>query len=283
MKNNEQAKDARPTTLVIGSTGKTGRRIVRLLEDQGASVRQGSRQADPRFDWDYPSEWPAALHGVHAVYISYYPDLAVPGAPEAIRQLTACARAAGVQRLVLLSGRGEANAHRCEQIVRECGIDYTLLRASWFAQNFSEGHLHAPLQSGVLALPAGDVCEPFVDVDDIAEVAVAALTDERHTGQLYEITGPRLMSFAEVTAEISRVAGRDIAYLPVTSEQFRTAVAEQDGPELADMLTELCNEVLDGRNAMTGDGVQRALGREPRDFTDYCTAAAATGAWDLPA
>ncbi|MDH3475976.1 MAG: NAD(P)H-binding protein [Rhodospirillales bacterium] len=226
--------------LVLGATGKTGRRIVQRLSAQGRAVRQGSRRADPSFDWEDPVTWPAALDGVEAVYVSFYPDLAVPGAPAAIEALASCAAAAGVERLVLLSGRGEVNAQRCEEIVRASGIPFTLIRASWFAQNFDEGHLLAPVLGGTVALPAGEVREPFVDVDDIAEVAVAVLTDARHAGRLYEVTGP----------------------------------------ELANLLTDLCAEVLDGRNASLGDGVQQALGRAPRDFADYCRAAAASGAWN---
>lgn len=268
--------------LVIGSTGKTGRRIVHRLTERGFAVREGSRRSEPPFDWDKPETWPEALRGVEAVYISYYPDLAFPGAPEKIDALTKSAAEAGVKRLVLLSGRGEAKAQACEDIVRACGLDCTLVRASWFSQNFDEGHLLGPVLGGVIALPAGDVREPFVDADDIADVAVAALTDERHAGQLYELTGPRLLSFAEAAAEISKAAGREIQYAAVSSDDFRAAMVEVTGPVLADMFTELCREVFDGRNASLGDGVQKALGRDPRDFTGFCRAAAASGVWNLP-
>ncbi len=173
-----------------------------------------------------PGAWPKALHGVEAAYISFYPDLAVPSAPEAIEELTSCAVKAGVKQLVLLSGRGEVNALRCENIVRESGVSYTLIRASWFSQNFNEGHLLESVLSGVVALPAGDVREPFVDADDIADVAVASLTDERHAGQLYELTGPRLLTFAEAIAEIAKASGRDIQYTAIWLEQFRTALAK---------------------------------------------------------
>lgn len=265
--------------LVIGSTGKTGRRIVRQLRELGHAVREGSRGSQIPFDWENPDTWSAALRGVRAVYIAFFPDLAVPGAPAAIEKLTTLAVEAGVERLVLLSGRGEVNAQRCEEIVRQSGIRYTLVRTSWFSQNFSEGHLLAPVLGGVLALPAGEVAEPFVDVDDIADVAVAALTEEGHDGQLYELTGPRLMTFAEVTAEISQASGRPLQYVPISSEEFRAALTEESGPDFANMLTELCREVLDGRNAHLTDGVQRALGRAPRDFSDYCRTASATGVW----
>jgi uncharacterized protein YbjT (DUF2867 family) len=268
--------------LVIGSTGKIGRRIVQRLLECGEAVREGSRQSAPPFDWDRPETWTDALSGVETAYISYYPDLAFPGAVDKIEALTKRAAEAGVTRLVLLSGRGEANAQRCENIVRDCGLDFTLVRASWFSQNFNEGHLLGPVLDGVVALPAGDVREPFVDADDIADVAVAALTDGRHAGQLYELTGPRLLTFADVATEISAATGRDVQYAAISFEEFRTAMTEATGPDLADMFTDLCREVFDGRNASLGDGVQKALGREPRGFADFCEASAESGVWNLP-
>lgn len=269
--------------LVIGSSGKTGRRIVRTLAAGGHPVRHGSRGASIPFDWDKPETWPAALDGVSSAYVSYFPDLAVPGAAERIDGLTKAARNAGVRRLVLLSGRGETHAEHCENIVRECGLDFTLLRCAWFAQNFSEGYLRDPVLDGMIALPAGAVREPMVDVDDIADVAVAALTEERHSGQLYELTGPRLLSFNETAAELSAAIGRDIQYVPITFDEFHTALHEIGGPLIADVFTGIARETLDGRNERLGDGVQRALGREPRDFADFCHAAAAAGAWQRAA
>jgi uncharacterized protein YbjT (DUF2867 family) len=265
--------------LVIGSTGKTGSRIVRSLTEKGFPVREGSRNSAIPFDWEKPETWAAALAGVKAAYVSYFPDLAFPGAAAKIEALTKAATAAGLRKLVLLSGRGEAHARHCEEIVRNCGLDFTLVRAAWFAQNFSEGYLQAPVLDGVVAVPAGDIKEPIADVDDIADVAVAALTDDRHNGELYEITGPRLLTFAEAAAEISSAAGIPVRYMPITLEQFHAGMLEIGGPLIADVFTEICRETLDGHNAYLTDGVQRALGRAPRDFADFCRDAAASGAW----
>ena len=265
--------------LVIGSNGKTGRRIAAKLSALGYPVREGSRSASIPFDWDLPETWRPALAGVSAVYISYFPDLAFPGAPEKIEALTQQAKAAGVRRLVLLSGRGEFHAQRCENIVRQSGLEYVLVRAAWFAQNFSEGYLRDPLLQGVIALPAGDVREPIVDVDDIADVAVAALSESHHVGELYEVTGPRLLSFAEAADALSEATGHKIRYQPISLDEFHAGMLEIGGPVVADVFTEICREVLDGRNASLGDGVQRALGRQPRDFSDFCQVAARAGAW----
>jgi uncharacterized protein YbjT (DUF2867 family) len=267
--------------LVIGSTGKIGRRIVQKLRPQGHLVREGARQSDIAFDWDRPDTWGKSLHGVHSAYISYSPDLAFPGAPEKIEALAHSARLAGVQHLVLLSGRNEAHAQRCEAIVQASGLHYTLVRASWFAQNFSEGFLLDSVLEGVIALPAGDVQEPFVDADDIADVAVAALTDSRHRGQAYELTGPRLLSFAQAAADMSSATGRPLHYVPISLQEFRASMAPVVGTDLASQFTDLCKEILDGRNACLAHGVQEALGRAPRDFAAYCKATAATGVWNV--
>jgi uncharacterized protein YbjT (DUF2867 family) len=269
--------------LVLGATGKTGRRVRARLTERGVPTRAGSRSAQPRFDWGDRSTWAPALRDVKSVYISYYPDIAAPGAVETVGSFAELAVTSGVPRLVLLSGRGEAEAERAEQAVRDSGADLTILRSTWFAQNFSEDYLLEPVLNGEVALPGGDTPEPFVDADDIADVAVAALTEDRHIGQLYELTGPRLLTFAEAAEEISKAAGREVRYVPVSIQEYTDVAAEQGVPdEVIDLLTYLFGKVFDGRNAHLTDGVQRALGREPRDFADYARDAAATGVWDPP-
>ena len=265
--------------LVIGATGKTGARVARKLTERGCAVRDGSRRSSTPFDWDKPHTWPAALAGSRAAYVSYFPDLAYPGAEGKIEALSRAAATADVRRLVLLSGRGEYHAKCCEDIVRDSGLEYTLVRAAWFAQNFSEGYLREPALDGVVALPAGDVREPFVDVEDVADVAVAALTEDRHVGQLYEVTGPELLSFDDVAQMLSAAMHRAVRYRSITFEAFHAAMTPIGGEVIADVITRVCRETLDGRNALLGDGVQRALGRGPRSFADYCRSAAATGAW----
>jgi uncharacterized protein YbjT (DUF2867 family) len=272
------------TTLVLGGTGKTGRRVVERLRTAGVPVRVGSRSGQPRFDWNDPATWRPVLRGADAAYLAYHPDLAVPGAEQVIGALAEQAVASGVRRLVLLSGRGEEMAERCERLVRDAGAEWTILRSSWMCQNFSESFLLEPVLAGEVALPVGSVPEPFVDADDIADVAAAALTDGRHAGQLYELTGPRSLTFEEAVAEIAEASGRPIGFLRTTQDQYDAALAAEGLPpdELA-LVRYLFTTVLDGRNARPADGVQRALGRQPRDFTDYARAAAATGVWDAAA
>lgn len=267
------------TILVIGSTGKTGARIFQQLTDMGWPVRSGSRSANPGFDWLDKNTWRAALQGIHSVYITFQPDLALPGAVEIIKEFTETAVREGVKKLVLLSGRGEPEAQECEQIVMHAGVDWTVLRASWFSQNFSENYLLEPVLAGHVALPVGDVGEPFIDVDDIAEVAVAALTDDKHNGQLYELTGPRLLTFRDAVAEIAAATGRHIDYEQVPMKDYAAVLEGQIPGEYVALITYLFTEVLDGRNEQLAYGVERALGRKPTDFSAYIKKTMATGVW----
>ncbi|RWP76275.1 NAD(P)H-binding protein [Mesorhizobium sp.] len=271
---------AKKPTLILGGTGKTGRRLADKLAAQGLPVRIGSRSGTPPFDWENDTTWEPALDGVGAVYISYYPDLAVPGAAEAVGAFANLAVERGVRRLVLLSGRGETEAQRAEEMLKVSGADWTILRCAWFSQNFSESFLLDPLLAGEVALPVGNVGEPFVDADDIADAAVTVLTKQSHIGQLYELTGPRLLSFADAVAEIGKASGRDIRFVRISHAEFTAAVAGYELPaEFAWLLNELFIEVLDGRNEALTDGVQRVLGRAPKDFSAYVTETAATGIW----
>ncbi|MFH0241841.1 NmrA family NAD(P)-binding protein [Streptomyces sp. HK10] len=271
-----QGQDTAPI-LVIGGTGKTGRRVVDRLRALGRPARAGSRSSGIPFVWEDESTWPAALDGVRAAYVTYYPDLAFPGAKEAVGRFAAFAVARGARRLVLLSGRGEEGAVASEEALKASGCDWTVVRAGWFDQNFSEGFFLDPVRSGELALPTGDAVEPFVDADDIADVVVAALTDDRHIGETYELSGPRLLSFHDVARELSAATGRTIAYVPVGADEYRAALREAGEPEeFADLFT----LITDGRNASVVHGVREVLGREPRDFSQYVGEAAATGVWD---
>ena len=266
--------------LVLGGTGKTGRRVAELLRQAGKRVRIGSRTAEPRFDWENGTTWGPALQGVKAAYVAYQPDLAAPGALEIVDAFFHQAIECGVEKLVLLSGRGEVEAEQAEQALQATAADWTILRASWFFQNFSEGFLVDAITAGDVALPSGPAAEPFVDVDDIAEIAFAALRQVGHSRELYEITGPRALTFPEAIGEIAQATGRDIRFTAANPTDFRAHLVASGVPGVeADLVIYLFTTVLDGRNTPLADGVQRALGRPPRDFSDYVRRTAATGVW----
>jgi uncharacterized protein YbjT (DUF2867 family) len=271
-----------PTTkpiLVLGGTGKTGRRVVARLGARGLPVRVGSRSGEPPFDWGDQSTWTPLLQGAQAAYIPY-PDMVTSAATKATRAFAELALEHGVTRLVLLTGRGEDEAQRAEREVHDTGADVTIVRCAWFMQIFSEDYLLDPIRDGEVVLPADDgQLDPFVDTDDIADVAVAALTEPGHAGQVYELTSPRLVSFPEAIADIAKASGRDINYVPVPVEEYAAAAVDQGVPaELVDFLTYLFRDVL-GKNGYVTEDVERALGRPPRDFTDFAKRTAATGIW----
>ncbi len=269
------------TILILGGSGKTGRRVAERLMAQGKDVRLASRSTVPAFDWTDPSGWAAALEGVDAAYVSYQPDLAVPGAVEAIGMLCRLAAEKGVKHLVLLSGRGEDEAQAAEQALKQSGVGYTIISASWFFQNFSEAFLLDGIQAGELVLPIGDVKEPFIDADDIADVAVAALTEPGHVGKIYEVTGPQLMTFGEAVAEIARQTGRDIRFTTVDIDDYAAMLEQAQIPaDYIWLVRYLFTTVLDGRNESVTDDVLQVLGHPPRGFADFAREAAATGVWE---
>jgi len=264
---------------VIGARGTTGRRVAERLVGRGHRIRAASRSSETRFDWQDEATWGPALAGVDAAYTTYYPDLALPGAAETVGAFADLAVSEGVRRLVLLSGRGEAGAQAAERRIVESGADWALVRCAFFDQNFSEMFAE-PIRNGVLTLPGGATREPFLDAEDIAEVVVAALTDPRHVGELYELTDPRLLTLADAAAELGQAMGRPVRYVPVTASEYVTELVAYGFPEEeAGPVAHLIADVLDGRNSHLTDGVQRALGRAPRDFREFARDAAATGAF----
>jgi uncharacterized protein YbjT (DUF2867 family) len=269
------------TILIIGGNGKTGARVDRLLKTRSIATRPVSRSSAVPFDWTRRETWPAALDGVSKAYVTYHPDLAVDGADEDIAELSRIAREEGLEQIVLLSGRGEPGAQRAEAALHASGVPWTVVRASWFNQNFSEGFLLDSVLSGEVALPAGPVPEPFIDADDIADVAFAALTEERHAVKLYEVTGPRALTFAEAIDEIAKAAGRSIRYVRISPGQFVEQTRPYVPEEMLNLLNELFTVVLDGRNVEIMHGVEEALGRKPVDFAEYARRTAATGVWDV--
>jgi uncharacterized protein YbjT (DUF2867 family) len=271
------------TILVLGATGKTGRRVVDRLERRGVTVRAASRRSATHFDWGSPETWAPALTGVRAVYLV---DSQASDAPETLSAFGAQAAAAGVERLVLLSSRdagvsGGLTWLDGERVVREAGPEWTILRPTWFMQNFSEEpYLRDPVLAGTLTVSTGTGLEPFIDAEDIAEVAAAVLTEPGHAGQIYELSGPRLLTFADALAEIAKATGRELRHEQVSSTEFARHAAEQGlSPGLIEALVLLFGWIEEGRNAHLSDGVQRVLGREPRDFTEYAKTTAATGVW----
>ena len=270
------------TFLIIGGTGKTGRKVVDSLQLLNQNVRIGSRSSEPAFDWNNSETWEAALEGVDKMYITYQPDLAVPGALQSIEKLINLAKNKNLKKVVLLSGKGEREAELCEQVVIHSGLDHTIVRASWFSQNFSESFFLEPIQQGFVALPQADVQVPYVDTGDIADVVVEALLHDIHNGKIYQLTGPSILSFKEAIAEIAKATNRKIEFMPISIAQYVIAMKEQGIPADFVWLVEyLFTEVLG--NPMVSEisnDIENVLKRKPKSFLEYVTETVKTGVWE---
>ncbi|MDT0616178.1 Rossmann-fold NAD(P)-binding domain-containing protein [Streptomyces lancefieldiae] len=276
----ETSTQADMTVVVTGASGRSGRRVAEAARAAGLTVRAASRATG--FDWRDRSTWADVLRGADAAYLAHPTDVGAPDAAGAVGALAREAAGLGVRRLVLLSARGEEQARPTEEALGEAGVDWTVVRAAWFAQNFSEGPLVEELRErGELVFPAGAVGEPFVDLRDVADVVVSALTSgERYAGQVLEVSGPRLLTFGEAVAGIAKETGRALTYRPVTPQEYGENLAGFGVPEEeVAFLVELFGSLLDGRNARLSDGVREVLGRAPRDFGDFVREEAASGTW----
>ncbi|MFD3334616.1 NAD(P)H-binding protein [Streptomyces sp. NPDC058700] len=276
------------TILVTGATGKTGRRVVQQLQNKTMPVRAASRSSQVRFDWTDQATWAPALRDITGMYL-VAPDLGSAQATENITALARQAAAAGVRRAVLVSfphldtpNLDINHVPAAEQALSAAGLEATVLWPRWFFQNFSEDFLLDAVRSGDVRLPAGEGKEAFIDAEDIAAVAVTALTQDGHAGQTYELSGPRLMSFADAVSDIAHATGNDIRYTPLSAETYAAEQRASGVPEewvqtAIGMYADIRSGAL---NSLTGD-VEKVLGRPPRDFTDYARTAAAQDAWTL--
>lgn len=271
--------------LVIGGTGKTGSRVAENLKAAGHQVRIGSRSQTPAFDWEQPETYVPALTDMDAAYVTFYPDLVVPGAKEAISGLTEAVKIAGVKKLVLLSGKGEKEAETCEEIVANSGLDYTIVRASWFNQNFSESFLLEPILASQVALPMADAEIPFVDAEDIAAVATKALTEDQWNGKIITVTGPEKLTFKQVVAKISEGIEKPIAFHAVSIEAYDGMMKEAGLPDdYVWLFSYLFREVLgNAENQEISNDIEAVLGRKATSFDEYVKKTAATGVWGEPA
>ena len=267
--------------LVIGGTGKTGRRVAKNLNQSGHNVRVVGRKTTPAFNWEDPESYDTVLKDMDRAYIVYYPDLAVPGSRDAIATLTEKAFKAGLKKVVLLSGKGETEAEACEEIVMHSGLNYTLVRASWFNQNFSEGAFLDFILDGVVALPMADAEIPFVDADDIADVVSKVIVDDSYNGETITVTGPQKRTFKEVVEIMAEASDKSIQFVPISIDEFKEGMRKAGLPDsYVWLFGYLFKEVLGNpNNQEVFDDVEKVLGRPAKDFESYAKQTAATGIW----
>ncbi|MFE9928453.1 NmrA family NAD(P)-binding protein [Streptomyces sp. NPDC005533] len=265
------------TTLVIGATGTTGGRTAAQLIAAGHRVRAAGRRATPlpgadpvRFDWYDPTTFGAALDGVDRAYL--VPPIGDPDPAAVMLPFLREAVAAGVRRAVLLSssaipegGPAVGAVHRALPGLFE---QWAVLRPSWFMQNFTGAHAHADSirTEGLIRTAAGTGRVGFVDADDIAAVAVRALTDDRAPDTDLVLTGPEALSHDDIAAIVSRVTGRPVVHHPLTHEDMYDRLAAVIPPEFAAMLAAMDRAIAEGAEDRTTDTVERLTGRPPTPF-----------------
>jgi uncharacterized protein YbjT (DUF2867 family) len=273
------------TILVLGATGKTGRRLLPYLSARGATARAASRQAGEgrtRFDWNEPDTYDPALAGADAIYL-VPPDLIEDATPIVGPFLDRAVRA-GVRRVVLLSSMGvefpaedrASGRNRLEQHVKASGLEWTILRPGGFNQNFSEGFLlPGILHANAIATATGDGAVAFVDADDIAAVAAAALTEDGHDQATYAITGPEALTFADAAAIIGTAAGRAIAHRQISSAELTQILCRAGLPaNYAAIVVRDQEAIRDGLGTRVTDVVPRITGRAATPFAAYAAHAA---------
>ncbi|MEJ2864420.1 SDR family NAD(P)-dependent oxidoreductase [Actinomycetospora flava] len=270
---------------VLAGNGKSGRRIAAALRVAGHHVRVAGRRGPVRFDWHEPATWPGVVDGADALYL-----VAPDGAPDPIGPFVDAALAAGVQRIAMISGRGLEHFDGRfggamvvgEQAVAATGRG-TILRASNFAQGFTEDAFAPGVTAGRLALPAEHVGDAFVDLGDVAAVAARVLTEGGHEGRTYELTGPAVLTFEQAVDVLAAATGRDIRYEALTPDAYAAELRAAGVGEFGvGELGGLFAIMGEGHLASTSDDVPRLLGRPARSFTDWALEQAALGAWTRP-
>ena len=273
--------------LILSGKGKTGRRVAAQLEARGVPFRLASRSSEQRFDWYDESTWSATIAGADTAYLA--PPVGPTGLAQAGRFIQQAA-AAGLRRVVLLSGRGVGSPGRdfavydgsldLEHAVQASGVDWTIVQPAWFAQGFSEDFLRYHVLAGEIRLSAGTGGEAWIDTNDVGDVMTAALLDEAYTGQVIAISGPRPLTMTEVADALSTATARPISYVDLEPEKHVGELLEQGlTQEDAEAVRDLFAVIRNHRSEYVSDGVQQVLGRPPRDFADWARETATTGVW----
>jgi uncharacterized protein YbjT (DUF2867 family) len=272
---------SRTTYLVTGATGNIGSRVVERLLRRGerprvfardaakAAQRYGDRVDIRVGDFDDSASLSAAVDGADVVFlVTSGPDLA-----EKDKHAADAAKSAGVELLVKLStddvahGVGTGVWHReGEAAIRDSGVGFVFVQPSGFMDNLLNW-AHAIKADRVVRCAAGDGAIPFIHSDDIADVAIAAMTQPQFAGQSLPITGPQALSFADMTAKVGAAIGRELRFEPRSEDDERRAQAGWGSPQaVIEARLSIFRAIRDGRLAAVSDNVAKILDREPISF-----------------
>ncbi|MEV7871094.1 ergot alkaloid biosynthesis protein [Streptomyces sp. NPDC088124] len=277
---------AKGTVLVIGASGTTGGRLARRLGDAGVPVRKAGRSAaaDLRFDWADPATFEPAVRGVRAVYLVAPIGVAEP--VPVVEPFLAAARRAGVERVALLgssavpmsdpgSGPGADGPGALGGLLERYVPEWTALRPSWFASNFTGAHPHAESirRYGEIVSATDDGRVPFIDPDDIASVAYQVLTAPHAPARDLVLTGPQPLTFDEVAVALTESTGRTVRHRRVSAAEL-SAFLQRDGmpAAFADLLAGLDTAIAGGAEDRTTTRVEEITGTTPRSFRDFLAA-----------
>jgi uncharacterized protein YbjT (DUF2867 family) len=269
------------TFLILGGTGKVGRRLTSALIEAGHNPRPASRHTAVRFDWADESTWPTALAGTDGLFI-VGPGSATDWSPRLSRLLVA-AKTAGARHAVLLSARAVeflpgGAVDRAEQALRDGPLPWTILRPAHFAQNFTEA-MFAP-RDGLIAAPAGTGREPFIDAADIADVAAAVLGRDRYHGTTLDLSGPVAVGFAEAAAALAEAAGMPVRYEDDSDDDHVQRLRAAGTPEgYIEWRMAMLGGIRRGDDAYLSDGVQQVLGRPATSLTAWAAREVPAAAW----
>ncbi|OIJ91798.1 NmrA family transcriptional regulator [Streptomyces sp. MUSC 14] len=268
--------------VVTGATGNVGRPLTQALTEAGEQVTAVSRHAVAMPDGvrhvaadlaELASLTPA-LAGAKALFLLLSGDLHAPDARPA--DIIGLAAARGVRRVVLLSSQGVATRplgpsrvamRAVEDALRESGLDWVVLRPGGFASN-ALAWAESVRTRGTVAAPFGDVGVPVIDPADIAEVAAACLLDDRHTGGVYELTGPEVITPRQQAETIASALGSPLRFHELTRDEAKTMMTQLVPVELADDTLDIISAPTPAELRISPD-VQRVLGRAPRTFNRW--------------
>ena len=266
--------------LVTAPNSKTGKQVVKLLKRENIPFRAASRSTSVPFDWENEKTWASAISGAHAVYVVIPPNLAFADMPQRLKAFLTYCEAVRVRRIILLSGRGEDEAAKIEEVALSNAIPTTVLRASWFAQNFSEGYFVEGVVNGQLAIPSKLVREPFIDTRDIAKAVVFALKDKSSNNYVFELTGPELLSFEDVAKKFTKHLDQSVTYVYMPIEDYINQLLQFGvSTDEIDLTRFLFGELLDGRNAYTTSDLSLLLGEQGTSFEQFIQHTKPSGVW----
>lgn len=266
--------------LVTGATGTIGQALIKQLQTKNADFVAGVRNVEEakkklpsvsnfvEFDFSNSATYEGAVENIDSVFVLGPPI--VLNLEELVAPFLDFLKGKGINRVVYLSALGSENMKlltfhtTLTQKIKDDGFDYTILKPSFFAQNFKNYEWENITERGVVYVPAGTGKAGFVDVNDIAAVAAAALTEDGHSGKTYEITGPEILGYQDAANLLSEVMGKQIVYPNPTPEEFGATLKQAGAPDfIASYMIDVYSMILNNHVNVLSNHVEEVTGKKP--------------------